>query len=576
MTNLNWLIGGPAGAGIKVTGLILSKTFSRLGLNVFGYTEYPSLARGGHNNFNVHVSKNKKSIAKKLDVLIALDKNTIELHKDKMSSSGIIIYDPAKIENIEFPNIQTLPLPLKEVATECGSALAQNTVALGATMALIGIELDTLNSVIENVFSKKAKIVDVNISAAKKGYELVKEKNISLNCLTDELKEKIEPKLLISGNEAISLGAIQAGCKFYAAYPMTPASSILHFMAGKAREFDFIVKQTEDEIAAINATIGASYAGVRAMTATSGGGFCLMTEGLGLAAESETPIVIVNAMRPGPSTGMPTWTDQSDLRFVSHASQGEFLSVVIAPCDMKDCFYETMNAFNIAENYQIPVIVLTDKLLSESYGTVDELDVNRIGIDRGVIESTTSSYGGKRYLFTDTGVSPRIIPGAVDGIHVATGNEHDEYGEIDASSENRVKMQDKRYRKLESLQKIIPLPKVYGSESGEVGIICWGSTKLSALDAQEKLEKLGYNVGVVCFKYILPFPDSEDVRKILKRFNKLIMVEANYTGQFLGMFRENLLIDVDDKLLKYDGRPIYPEEIVEKVKSVLSGGENNG
>ena len=301
-----------------------------------------------------------------------------------------------------------------------------------------------------------------------------------------------------------------------------------------------------------------------------------MTEGLGLAAESETPIVIVNAMRPGPSTGMPTWTDQSDLRFVSHASQGEFLSVVIAPCDMKDCFYETMNAFNIAENYQIPVIVLTDKLLSESYGTVDELDVNRIGIDRGVIESTTSSYGGKRYLFTDTGVSPRIIPGAVDGIHVATGNEHDEYGEIDASSENRVKMQDKRYRKLESLQKIIPLPKVYGSESGEVGIICWGSTKLSALDAQEKLEKLGYNVGVVCFKYILPFPDSEDVRKILKRFNKLIMVEANYTGQFLGMFRENLLIDVDDKLLKYDGRPIYLEEIVEKVKSVLSGGENNG
>ncbi len=562
-------MGGPAGAGIKISGLILSKTFSRLGLNVFGYTEYPSLARGGHNTFAINASPTAKSVKKEIDILIALDKKTMEYHKNELKETGLVIYDSDTIE-LETPSANYIGVPFDSIAKECGTVLAKNTVALGATIALIRIPFENLSAAITSEFSHKEKVIQVNIDAAQKGFDFIKDKAIQL----DQLEYPSNPtkKMLMTGNDAIAVGAIQAGCKFYSAYPMTPASNILHYLANKARDFDIIVKQTEDEIASINVAIGSSFAGVRSMTATSGGGFCLMTEGLGLAAVTETPLVIVNGMRPGPSTGVPTWTEQSDLDFVRHASHGEFPRVVIAPGDIEESFYETVNAFNIADIYQLPVIILTDKLVCESHLTSKDFDLSKTSINRGLLESDLSNYDtahiGKRHLFTETGVSPRWNPGTKGGMFTTAGNEHDEFGQVDDTTDNRIKMMDKRFKKLKSLENIIPLPQIYGDSDAVISLVCWGSGKLSCLDALELLEKEGISANIIHFKYLIPFPNKEKTINLLNNQKQLLLIENNFTAQLGSLIKENLLLDIPNKLLKYDGRPFYPSEIVKKVKEL--------
>jgi 2-oxoglutarate ferredoxin oxidoreductase subunit alpha len=380
--------------------------------------------------------------------------------------------------------------------------------------------------------------------------------------------------MLLNGNEAVSLGAIQAGCKFYAAYPMTPATGILHFMAPLDREYDMIVIQAESEIAAINMVAGASFAGVRAMTATSGGGFCLMSEGLGMTGMTETPAVIVLAQRPGPSTGLPTYSGQGDLRFAIHASQGEFPRVVIAPGDVEECLYKTMEAFNLAEKFQIPAILITDKYLVESHAAAELFDLKRIGIDRGLL-LTENEYLAEneyaRHKFTEDGVSPRAMPGMKGAIVRTNADEHNESGYTTEDPELTTKMADKRFKKLDGLVKYLEnyrTTKFYGPREADITILGWGSTKGPIREAMKILSNEDSKINYLQILYLNPFP-VDDVQKVLKSAKKTAVVENNKTSQLTGLIREHLLMTIDHKILKYDGRPFNPVELSQRIKEIL-------
>ncbi len=447
-----------------------------------------------------------------------------------------------------------------------------NSVALGASFALIGFDFEMISDVIRDVYRGKAKeTIEFNIKAAKLGYDYVKSKEMEKDFRRKLPKVAGKRRMLLTGNEAVGLGAIKAGCKFYAAYPMTPSSSILHFMASQERNFSLVVKHTEDEIAAINMAIGAGFAGARAMTATSGGGFSLMSEALGLAAMTETPIVVVVCQRPGPSTGLPTRTEQGDLKFVLHASQGDFPRFVIAPGDIEECFYKTIEAFNLGEKYQCPVILILDKYLSESHKTAEEFDVSGIKIDRGLLlsnEELERIEEFKRYEFTETGISPRTIPSQRRGIFTATGNEHDETGYLSEDKTFRTKMMDKRFRKFEQAEKEIPEPKLFGPKDAEVTIIAWGSTKGPVKEAMRLLGRDGVKANFLQILYISPFP-TKTVSKIIEASKRTVIVENNKTAQLASLIKEKTGKEIEHKILKYDGRQFFPTEIYQRVKEVL-------
>lgn len=578
---LTWKIGGKAGEGIMATGLIFSQSCSRGGLHVFDINEYPSLIKGGHNTLQVRVEEREIfSQVRGVSILIALNKETIYLHKDELSPGGGIIYDGAEVLNrADFrEDVRLYPIPYKNLIEEIGAAaIMKNNLALGASIALIDYDFGILSEVISDTFKRKGdKIINENIKVASAGFEYVK-KNFpgDFNYRLEKIGQR--GRMLLTGNDAICMGAISAGCKFYAAYPMTPASSILHFMAAQERRFNIVVKHTEDEISAINMAIGAGFAGVRAMTGTSGGGFCLMSEGFGLAGMIEVPLVIVNAMRPGPSTGMPTWTEQGDFKFMLSASQGDFPRIVIVPGDNEDCFYLTAGAFNIAEKYQNPVIVLTDKYLAESHKTTEKFDTGRITVDRGIYASPDELAASdektffKRYKLTGNGISPRTLPGMKKGIYTATSDEHDEEGNISEEIEERIKMMQKRMRKLDSLAKELKNPELVGPRDAEVTIIAAGSTKGPIKEAMISLEKDGVAVNYLQIVYLSPFP-SEKVTKVIDSAKKTAVVENNFTGQLACIIREQTGRDVDRKILKYDGRPFYPEEIHHAIKEMVSHG----
>ena len=435
VNDLNWKIAGEAGYGIKSVGLMFSKTCIRGGLQIFDYSEYPSLVRGGHNTYQVNVGEDEKFAPKVLvNLLVALNQNTIDFNKDELAKGAGLIYDnedkKIDVSFIDEKKYTLFPIPLTKLAEDAGGKkVMRNSVSLGASIGLINYDFDLLKSVIEDAFEKKGEeIVDMNIKIAKAGYDYVKE-NFDVEKFPFHLKPIKGPKrMVLTANEAIALGAIQAGCKFMSAYPMTPASSILHYMAANAEKHSIVVKQTEDELSAMTMGLGANFAGVRAMTCTSGGGFALMVEALGLSGITETPMVIAEVMRPGPATGLPTWTEQADLRFLIHAAQGEFPRIIIAPGDIGEAFYGTHHAFNLAEKYQLPVFVLSDKFISESYKSEEFFDVKKLKIERGEMISDAQlkkAKDYKRYKFTDTGVSPRSIPGQQGGIYDANSDEHD-------------------------------------------------------------------------------------------------------------------------------------------------------
>jgi len=563
------------------TGLIFAKVCSRAGLHVFDHTEYPSLIRGGHNTYQVNAgSEEVFSYVRHVDLLVALNRETIERHEEELTHGGGIIYDEDKIplskEGLRRKDVKLYPVPLLELAEESGGrSIMINSVALGASVGLIDFDFGMLSLVIRDVFRGKAEeTVEFNIKAARLGYDYVKSKGFDKDFGRKLPKVGGKKRMLLTGNEAVVLGAIKAGCKFYAAYPMTPASSILHLMASQERYFNLVVKHTEDEIAAINMVIGASFAGVRAMTATSGGGFSLMSEALGLAAMTETPIVVVLCQRPGPSTGLATRTEQGDMKFVLHASQGDFPRFVIAPGDVEECFYKTIEAFNLAERYQCPVILVLDKYLSESHKTTEKFDVSGVEIDRGLLlsDKELEKIGQfKRYKFTETGISPRTIPSQKGGIFTATGNEHDETGYVSEDKIIRTKMMDKRFRKFEQAEREIPEPNLYGSKDAEVTIIAWGSTKGPIKEAVKLLDHDGIKANFLQIMYISPFP-SNTVSKTIESSKVTVIVENNKTAQLGGLIGEKTGKEIEHKILKYDGRQFFPTEIYQRIKEVLHNG----
>ncbi|MFH0952059.1 MAG: 2-oxoacid:acceptor oxidoreductase subunit alpha [Patescibacteria group bacterium] len=577
VNSFTWKIGGRAGEGIKVTGYILSKVFQRLGLNVFGYIEYPSLVRGGHNVYQIRAEAGPAPSHLFHDnLLVALNQESVNLHHQELTPHAGIIYDPAKVKltDHDLPdNVNPYPIPLLELVKEAGAKpVMVNVVALGATLQLLDIPFEYLEAVINDQFCEKGEaIVKSNVTVARKGYEYAKDNfDEKFNYTIKPMSAK--PRVMLSGNEAIALGAIHGGCNYYVAYPMTPSSSILDTMAAMADKHGIMVKHAEDEIGVMNMAIGASYAGARTMLGTSGGGFALMGEGLGLAGMTETPLVIAEVQRPGPATGLPTWTEQGDLRMLMHAAQGEFPRIILAPGDIEEAFYLSAWALNLAEKYQLPVFILSDKYLSESYLTAPVFDQKKIMIDRGKMLSDAeagkeSDY--KRYKVTADGVSPRAIPGQPNTIFLANSDEHDEYGYSEESSANRIAQMDKRLKKCAVCRTEMPLPKLYGPAEAEFTFIAWGSMKGPVLEAMQMLKMSGIETNLLHLNIVWPFPTGK-VEEVINNARTTILVENNATSQLGGIIREETGQHTDHQFLKYDGRPPHPHELheyVEKLKN---------
>ncbi len=579
MIDIEWLIGGEAGYGIMTTGAMMAKIFTRLGLSVFDYVEYPSLIRGGHNAYYVRASDEEIYTQKRpVDILVALNRETIDKHKSELSKNAAVLFDPAvtKVDPNEFPQeILQVPVPFLDITKQVNAdRLMVNTVSVGSSLALFHPDYKILEGILQDAFGKKGeKVIGDNINTSKGGFDYVI-KNFP-NKFGVTVDQKPQERILIGGAEAVAYGAIRAGVKFAAIYPMTPMNTVMTTLTAHALKYNIITKEPEDEIAGINMAIGAGFAGVRSMVGTSGGGFSLMVEALGLAAQTETPIVIFEGMRPGPATGMPTWTDQGDLRFVLHAAQGDFPRIVLAPGDIPEIFSMTMQAFNLAEKYQMPIIVLVDKYLMEGHAAIVEQTIKKISdeykIERGKVltdQETAAQTDYKRYELVPDGISPRSLPGQQGGIALSGSDEHNEMGLYDEAADMRNKMMEKRFKKLKiATPEIHPLD-MYGPEEAPLTIVGFGSTKIVVQEAMRWLEKDGIKINLLKVHSMSPFP-GELVASIIRNAEETLVIEANYTGQFEGLIKEYTGLTLNHRFRKYDGRPFYPEEIVEKVKEVL-------
>jgi 2-oxoglutarate ferredoxin oxidoreductase subunit alpha len=559
---INFMIGGEAGQGVQSTGLLLIKALARRGYHVFADQDYESRVRGGYNFFRVRASSRPVgAIANPVDVLIAFNKESIDLHRQEMTQGGVIIYDGEKINDVTGSNLISLPSERLAMAT-AGDRIMANTVALGGALGLIDYDLKLMANLLGEFFGGESG--EKNIKAAEAGYQYIRE-NSATGFKTRLANPDGVKRMVVSGNDAMALGAIAAGCKFMAAYPMTPVTSIMEYLASKAKEFNIVVVPAEDEIAAINMVVGASYTGVRAMTATSGGGFCLMTEGLGLAGMTETPIVVIEGQRAGPAIGLPTRTEQSDLEFIIHAAHGEFPRAVLAPATIEDCFWLTIKAFNLAEKYQLPVLIITDHHLASSYGTVDRFDLSKVTIDRGLFYSAKGSEEYKRHTITETGISPRAFPGKEGTLVVTDTDEHDEAGHPVEDGVIRTRMMQKRLRKLDGLKQEINPPQYYGHEKPGTLLIGWGSTFGAIKEAVDILSKEQFNAACLHLNELFPFP-TEAVSIAISEALHCYVVENNATGQLARLIRTETGLPVSSNILKYDGRPFTPTEIVQAVR----------
>ncbi|MFA4831134.1 MAG: 2-oxoacid:acceptor oxidoreductase subunit alpha [Patescibacteria group bacterium] len=565
MKSFNIKIGGAAGEGIKSSGLILARSLARLGYSVFGYSEYPSLIRGGHNTYQIYAGVDEVfSQVKKVDILIALNQETIILHQEELTKDSITLYDPGEFELPEGKLIgKYVAVAFGKLAESAGGkAIMANMVSLAATMAILGLPIDTLKKAIAKIFARKPKeITDLNHKCAEAGEKFIKE-NCQEFIKKADLPKKKKASILITGNEAIALGAIAGGMRFFASYPMTPATSIIHYLAGVAKKTGIFVKHTEDEISGINMAIGASHAGARAMAATSGGGLCLMAEGLGLAGISETPLVIVNSMRPGPGAGLPTWSGQGDLKFVLTIGNDEFPRIVLAPGDADEAFTLTKRAMELAEKYQTPVIILADKNLSEGDFCLPPYSAEHINKRYGFAAKLNNDPEGyfKRYEITKNGVSLRPKLGQPGGAHVCNSYEHDEFGFATESAEMRKKMADKRQRKMKLIESEIPVQPIFGDKKARIGLISWGSNKGPILEAMKELD----DVKFMHLNWLWPFP-ARQVKEFTDSVKRIVCLECNATGQLAGLIKEQVGIEVE-RVLKYDGRGFWPGEILERVR----------
>ncbi|MDR5673343.1 Pyruvate:ferredoxin oxidoreductase or related 2-oxoacid:ferredoxin oxidoreductase, alpha subunit [Halalkaliarchaeum sp. AArc-CO] len=576
--DFNWAIGGEAGDGIDSTGKIFAQALSRAGRHVFTSKDFASRIRGGYTAYKVRTSVDQvQSVVDRLDVLIALTPRTVEENREELHDESVVIYDGSRttMQGLDLPEgVVGLDVPLNELAEEAGGAIMRNVVALGAACEVSGFPIENLDSALQKRFGDKGTaIVENNERAARLGREYVAEEFD--HEFDYELETTDADYVLLNGDEAIGMGAIAAGCRFYAGYPITPATAVMEYLTGRIEKYGGHVVQAEDELAAINLALGAARAGARSMTATSGPGIDLMAETFGLVATSETPLVIANVMRSGPSTGMPTKQEQGDLNMMLYGGHGEVPRFVLAPTTVSECFWKTVEAFNLAEKYQLPVYLAADLSLAVTEQTFppEAFDMDEVEIDRGFVvdEETIDDHrteGGKfkPHEITDDGISPRAFPGTDGGAHMSTGLEHDELGRRTEDTEMRKKQVEKRNRKVETaIEREEFGYREFGDPDADSLVITWGSTEGALVEALSFLEEEGIDARVISVPYIFPRPDlSEPVEAA----ETTIVVECNERGQFANLVEHDVLERVE-RINKYDGVQFKADELAGTIMDVL-------
>ena len=566
MTELTIKVSGEAGLGVQTIGEVLCRIFKAAGLYLFSIQDYMSRVRGGNNFIQVRVASEPVfSCRERAHITVALDRPGVLLHQARMETGGVLVLDRSHL-GFSGENSAWFDAPLYAIAENAGkSARYVNSAACGVIAGMVRLPFAPVKRVLERAFAKKgAAVVEANIAAAKEGHGYAMG-NFHLPALALEPAPE-RPDLLLNGNEALALGAIQAGCKFFSAYPMSPSTGVMETMAHYADNAGIIVEQAEDEIAAVNMVIGASFAGVRAMTATSGGGFALMAEGLSLAAMTETPIVMVDAQRPGPATGFPTRTEQADLNFLIHAGHGEFARVIYSPGTAEEAFFLAQKAFEVAEKYQVPVMIMTDQTLADSVRNVSAESLDFIKINRHLVskEESGSASSYKRYQLTPSGISPRAVPSRIADVIYADSDEHTEEGHITEDGAMRTRMVEKRLSlKLSLLRKEIVPPEAYRTENAKVLLVGFGSTYGAILDAVNRLENPG--IGFIHLPQVWPFP-AEAFTALAGKKARVITVENNAGAQLAGLIRRETGVAPEASILKFDGRPFDVDFLEREIK----------
>lgn len=566
-------IAGEAGQGLQSVGGLLSRLFARKGYHVFANQVVQSRVRGGHNWFAIRISDRPvHSPSFQTDILVALDQE-ISCHLKELKKDSVVIFD-SRLAAFSFRQGRMLDVPMADLASKAGgNKLMINTVAASLVLGLLNFGPEDLFAFLRQSFGKKDQATgETNVRVARAGYDFAHKFDLG-GRVADFSRPAGKPKMLVGGSEAVALGALAAGCQFISAYPMSPSTGIMTYLASKADSCRIVVEQSEDEIASINMALGASFAGVRAMTASSGGGFALMVEGLSLAGMIETPIVIVLAQRPAPATGLPTRTAQEDLLFAVHAGHGEFPRVVMAPKDIEGCFYATARAFNLADKYRVPVIILTDQLLADSFATIDALHPEEAVVRRYLMteDELKQARDYKSFLLTESGVSPRALPGNPYCFVTADSDEHDEYGRITEDLDRmRPRMVEKRNRKTRGLLKELKPPSWHGPRNAKEVLVGWGSTYGASKEAVDTLCADGVSIALVHFEDLWPLD-----RKHFGFLNKkrpAVVVENNFTGQFADLITRTTGIVMDRRISKYDGLPFTAGEIVHAYRDLHKKG----
>ena len=574
--DLSLAIGGEAGQGIATPGDILARIFVRRGLHLYTYNAYQSIIRGGHIFLTVRVSdKELYSHGDKLDLLLCLNQDTMTRHLNLMGPGSRVIYNGDSITPGDANDgVHLCPLPVSDLSGGSRNRLIQNTIAVGAIMSMLGLDFDILEESLTLRFQRQGQsVIDQNVEVARAGFGHANDNFVPFY---DSTPTGGKPLAVWAGNDALAMGGAAAGVKFYCAYPMSPSSGVLHWMAQNARNLGIMVRQVEDEIGVANMAIGAAHAGCRAMCGTSGGGFALMTEAVGAAGMMEIPVVFINVQRAGPSTGVPTKTEQGDLWQVLGASQGDFERFIVAPLSALDCYNTMPELFNLVDKAQCPAIVLSDLLIGEGRFSVDPDDIDmHPAIDRGeLITQPAPDNGYMRYQNTESGVSPRALPGLEGYVHIVATDEHDEDSVL-ISDEftnplKRRMMVEKRARKFQDIITAIAPPELEGPADADVTLVGWGSTYGVIKEAIEQLAEQGVKANQLPIKWIVPF-HADAVTEILSSAKQVIIVENNYSGQFYRYMRSETGLSVHGHIRKYDGEPFMPHHIVEGVLEQVAG-----
>ena len=581
LNSVEVMFGGQAGDGSLTTGDLIAGVFKRMGLEVYTYKDFPSRIRGGHTNYVIRAGEHRDyGMADAVDGLVAFDLEAVEAHIDEMRPGGFVVFDNTSEtipDTVRRDDITWYEIPLAKIAkADLGLELVRNTICVGVLGALIGMDPEIIRNDVRGVYQRKGdKVVDLNMRAIEAGEQYVLEHFSGRPSGYGLVASADGDRLIMMGNDAIAYGALVAGCRFMAGYPITPATDILEWMSKQLPAFGGVVVQAEDELAAITMTLGASYTGVRSMTATSGPGQALMTEAIGLAGVLEIPVVVVECARAGPSTGMPTKTEQSNLNHLIYSGHGEIPRVILAPGTVKESFDFAVTAFNLADRWQLPVFILTEQALCQSKATLAPFDLDTVTVDRGkLIEDGELVFGEyKRFAFTDDGVSPRVIPGVPGGMHLAPGSEHNDEGVITENAANRARMMEKRMGKLEAMRDELPRPVLHGVADADIAVVGYGANTGPIAEAVDRLARAGILTRFLQLRTLWPFPDDE-IRDFVRGAQHVFVVENNYTGQLERLIRAVVgPLDALHGVRKYDGRPFRPIEIIEPIRRIAAVGD---